>query len=123
MPSIGAVIRITLAPDKKKSAPITPVRERKHPQFVFVHIGDEAKRESMKMADTLRRAKVPMTQAIGIESLTEQMRFAEEQNPRYLLIMGRKEALERSVILRERATHSERFIRLDSLIDELKAVA
>ncbi len=123
-PSIGAVIRITLekVAGNKKSPPIIAVRERKNPQFVFVHIGDEAKRESMKMADILRRARIPLTQAIGIESLTEQMRFAEEQNPRYLLIMGRKEALERSVILRERATHSETFIPLDLLVDTLRAV-
>lgn len=123
-PSIGAVIRITATPDtKKKALAITAIRERKHPHFVFVHIGDEAKRESMKVADMLRKARIPLTQAIGIESLTEQMRFAEEHNPRYLLIMGRKEALERSVILRERATHTEHAIPLDALVEELKAVA
>ncbi len=121
--STGAMIKITLEPTKKKNPPITPVRERKHPQFVFVHIGDEAKRESMKLADTLRHAKLPLTQAIGIESLSEQMRFAEEQNPEYLLIMGRKEALERSVILRQRANHTETYIPLDSLVERLKAVA
>jgi histidyl-tRNA synthetase len=119
-PSVGAVIRIAL--DKASEAP-APIRERKHPLFVFVHIGDEAKRESIKLTDVLRRARVPLAQAIGIESLTEQMRFADEQNPRFLLIMGRKEALERSVILRERATHTETMIPLDALVDQLKAVA
>jgi hypothetical protein len=37
--------------------------------------------------------------------------------------MGRKEALEGSVILRERATHTETFIPIASLIDRLKVVA
>lgn len=122
-PSAGAMIRITLEPAKKKEPAIAPIKESKRPQFVFVHIGDEAKRESMKLADTLRRARLPLTQAIGIESLSEQMRFAEEHNPRYLIIMGRKEALERSVILRERASHTETYVPLDSLVDALKAVA
>ncbi len=117
--SIGAVVRITL-PDRSE---IAPLKERSNPRFVFVHIGDEAKRESMKMADTLRHARIPLTQAIGIASLTEQMRFADTINAPYLLIMGRKEALERSVILRERATHAETFIPLDSLVDRLRAVA
>ena len=76
----------------------------------------------MKIADDLRRARIPLTQAIGIASLTEQMRFVETMNPPYVLIMGRKEALERSVILRERATHTETFIPLDQLIDMLKLV-
>lgn len=117
--SIGAVVRITL---DDRSA-VTPVKERGNPRFVFVHIGDEAKRESMKMADTLRHARISLTQAIGIESLTEQMRFVDGLNPPYLLIMGRKEALERTVILRERSSHTETFIPLDSLVERLRAVA
>lgn len=117
--SIGAVVRITL----DDRAEITAPKERANPRFVFVHIGDEAKRESMKMADTLRHARIPLTQSIGIESLTEQMRLAEITNAPYLLIMGRKEALERSVILRERSTHTETFIPLDSLVERLRLVA
>lgn len=117
--SVGAVIRINTA----SREPIVAVKERAAPRFVFVHIGDEAKRESMKMADDLRRARIPMTQAMGIASLSEQMRLAETHNPQYLLIMGRKEALERNVILRERSTHTETFIPLEFLIDRLKAVA
>lgn len=120
VPSVGAVVRITL-PARVE----IPAMKERSPQarFVFVHIGDEAKRESMKVTDDLRRARIPMTQGLGLRSLTEQMRFVDEINPPYLLIMGRKEALERTVILRERANHTETFIPLDSLIDQLKAVA
>ncbi len=117
--SVGAIVRINTA----NRETIAPVKERGAPRFVFVHIGDEAKRESMKMADELRRARIPMTQAMGVASLSEQMRLAETHNPQYLLIMGRKEALERNVILRERSTHTETFIPLSSLIDRLKSVA
>ncbi|MDB4992109.1 MAG: Histidine--tRNA ligase [Parcubacteria group bacterium] len=119
MPGVGAVIRITT--DVRDTLPA--LKPASSPRFVFVHIGDEAKRESMKMADTLRKARIPLTQSIGIESLTEQMRQAEITNPPYLLIMGRKEALERSVILRHRASYTETFIPLDSLVDHLKGVA
>jgi histidyl-tRNA synthetase len=119
LPSIGAIIKIQV--DDRMEMP--PVKQRSNARFVFVHIGDEAKRESMKMTDLLRKARIPLTQAIGIESLTEQMRFAESLNPPYLLIMGRKEALERSVILRERSTYTETSIPLDSLIDRLRLVA
>ncbi|MEK7079858.1 MAG: His/Gly/Thr/Pro-type tRNA ligase C-terminal domain-containing protein, partial [Patescibacteria group bacterium] len=118
VPSVGAVVRINV----ESRDTIAAVKQKGAPRFVFVHIGDEAKRESMKIADDLRRARIPLTQAIGIASLTEQMRFVETMNPPYVLIMGRKEALERSVILRERATHTETFIPLDQLIDMLKQV-
>lgn len=119
--SAGAMVRINL--EKAGASAVPPHKTRKNPLFVFVHIGDEAKRESMKLADVLRRARLPLTQAIGIESLTEQMRFAEEQNPRFLIIMGRKEALERSVILRERANHTETIVPLLALVETLKSVS
>jgi histidyl-tRNA synthetase len=119
VPGVGAVIRI--ATDTRDTVP--PMKVAGSPRFVFVHIGDEAKRESMKMADHLRKARIPLTQSIGIESLTEQMRYAETVNPPYLLIMGRKEALERSVILRHRASYTETFVPLDSLVDHLKTVS
>jgi histidyl-tRNA synthetase len=119
VPSIGAVIRITA--DSRETIPAT--KERSTPRFVFVHIGDEAKRVSMMMVDDLRRARIPLAQSIGVQSLTEQMRLVDTINPQYVLIMGRKEALERNVILRERANHTETYIPLDSLIERLKIVA
>lgn len=119
LPSIGAVIRVNI--ETRMDMP--PMKNPATTRFVFVHIGDEAKRESMKMTDILRKARIPMAQAIGVQSLTEQMRFAETVNAPYLIIMGRKEALERSVILRERATHTETFVHLDHLVDLLRQVA
>lgn len=119
IPGVGAVIRINT--DVRDTIPA--LKAPGAPRFVFVHIGDEAKRESMKIADTLRKARIPLTQSIGIESLTEQMRQAETINPPYLLIMGRKEALERSVILRHRASYTETFVPLDSLVEHLKTVS
>ena len=118
VPSIVAHMRISLP----AQAPVSPIKSPSRHRFVFVHIGDEAKRESIKLTDTLRRARIPLTQAIGIESLTEQIHFAETVNPKYLIVMGRKEALDRSVILRERATHTETFLPIDRLVEELKKI-
>ena len=75
------------------------------------------------MADTFRHARIPMTQAIGIESLTEQMRFAETINAPYLIIMGRKEALEGSALLRNRTTFEETTLPLLGISERLRALA
>ncbi len=72
-PGVGAVIRINT--DARETIPA--VKTSTSPRFVFVHIGDEAKRESMKMADNLRRARIPLSQSIGIESLTELQRIKQ----------------------------------------------
>jgi histidyl-tRNA synthetase len=92
-------------------------------QFAFVHIGDEAKRLSLRLAEEFRKARLPLTQDIGVESLTEQMHLAERRKAPYLLIMGRKEALEGSAILRNRATQEETVLPLSGLAEHLKAFA
>jgi histidyl-tRNA synthetase len=113
----GAVLQVASEGPVVKQA--SPARMR----FSFVHIGDEAKRISIHLADDFRKARVPLVQHIGVESLTEQLSLAERQNSPYLLIMGRKEALEHSAILRNRATQEEVVLSLDGIIDRLKSFA
>ncbi|MDO8408145.1 MAG: His/Gly/Thr/Pro-type tRNA ligase C-terminal domain-containing protein [bacterium] len=92
-------------------------------RFVFVHIGEEAKRLSLRLAEEFKHAHLPLTQDIGIESLTEQMRLAERRDPPYLLIMGRKEALEGTVLLRDRRTQEELVLPVLGLTERLKSIA
>lgn len=117
IPAMGAVLRLSTE-GKTITKPSVP-----RTRFAFVHIGDEAKRLSIRLAEDFRKARVPLTQDIGVESLAEQMHLAETRNPPYLLIMGRKEALESSAILRNRQTQEEFVLPLDGLAERLKAVA
>ncbi|MDO8593328.1 MAG: His/Gly/Thr/Pro-type tRNA ligase C-terminal domain-containing protein [bacterium] len=113
----GAVLQI--ASDGNVVKKNKPARLR----FSFVHIGDEAKRLSIRLAEDFRKAKVSLAQDIGVESLTEQIHLAEKRNSPYLLIMGRKEALEGSAILRNRATQEETILPLLGLAERLKSFA
>lgn len=108
VPSSGSVV-------KKLSSPRL--------RFSFVHIGDEAKRLSIRLADDFRKARVALAQDIGVESLTEQLHLAERRGSPYLLIMGRKEALEGNAILRNRATQEEFTLPLVGIVDRLKSIA
>ncbi len=92
------------------------------PRFSFVHIGDDAKRLSIELAESFRKARVSLTQDIGVESLTEQLSLAERRGSPYVLIMGRKEALERSAILRNIKTQQETVLPLAGIVDRLRAV-
>ncbi|MBI4065831.1 hypothetical protein HY412_01390 [Candidatus Kaiserbacteria bacterium] len=111
----GAVFQI--ASEGAVVAKAKPARLR----FSFVHIGDEAKRLSIRLAEDFRKARVSLAQDIGVESLTEQIHLAEKRNSPYLLIMGRKEALEGSAILRNRATQEETILPLLGLAERLKS--
>jgi histidyl-tRNA synthetase len=113
----GAVLQLASSGAVPKKTKASRLR------FSFVHIGDEAKRLAIKLAEDFRRAHVSLSQHLGVESLTEQLHLAERQGSPYLLIMGRKEALESSAILRNRQTQKETVLPLAGLIDCLKTIA
>jgi len=116
-PAVGAVLQIASEGGTIKKPSIPRLR------FSFIHIGDEAKRISIRLAEEFKHAHVPLIQHIGLESLTEQMLIAEKSESPYLLIMGRREALENSAILRNRQTQQETILPLAGLAERLKAFA
>ena len=116
-PATGAVLNVTSEGMVAKKAKSPRLR------FSFVHIGDEAKRLSIRLAEDFRKARISLAQNIGIESLAEQINLAERRDSPYLLIMGRKEALAGSAILRNRKTQEETILPLDGIIERLKAFA
>jgi histidyl-tRNA synthetase len=115
--AVGAVFQIASEGMVKVSS--KPARLR----FSFVHIGDEAKRVSIQLAEEFRHARVSLAQDIGVESLTEQLNLADRRGSPYLLIMGRKEALEGSAILRNRKTQEQTILPLKGLAERLKSFA
>jgi histidyl-tRNA synthetase len=117
MSAIGAVLQIG------SEGPVVLKTKNSRLRYSFVHIGDEAKRLSIRLAEDFRKARVSLAQDIGVESLTEQLHLAEKRNSPYLLIMGRKEALEGSAILRNRQTQEETVLPLAGLAERLKAFA
>lgn len=114
--AFGGILQITSDGTTVNPAPASRLR------FSFVHIGNEAKHLAIKLAEELRKARIPLVQHIGIESLTEQMRLAEHVKSPYMLIMGRKEALEGTTILRDRATQTDTLIPLTGIVDSLRAI-
>ena len=117
LPATGGILELTTEGGMVTPPPSPRLR------FSFVHIGDEAKRLSIRLAEDFRHAHVPLAQDIGLESLTEQLHVAERRSTNYLLVMGRKEALESSVIVRNRMTQDESVLPIAGIVDRLKTFA
>ncbi len=115
LPSVAMIMRMYVKP-----VLVPAKRKRKPPIFVFIHIGIEAKRISIILAQEFKKAHLPLLQMIGVESLTEQIRIAETLHPQYLLIMGRKEAIEKTVILRQCSSYTETILPLESILKTMK---
>lgn len=65
-----------------------------------VHVGEAAKLKSFSLLDALWRADIAVRQALVAESLREQMDEAKRTGAKYIAIVGQREAIDGTVIVR-----------------------
>lgn len=82
------------------AASLAEVRKRPAPKVYFIQLGLRAKMQGLSVVDTLRRAGVPMRQSFDARSLAPQIAAAKAAGVSHLIIMGAREALDRTVIIR-----------------------
>lgn len=90
------------------------------PKFFFIQLGFSAKLQSLKIMEILRQANIPVEQSLSKDKLSLQLATAEKMNIPYIIMLGQKEAIEHSVVVRELKTMSQETIPLDNLVSYLK---
>ncbi|OHB20127.1 MAG: hypothetical protein A2854_04920 [Parcubacteria group bacterium RIFCSPHIGHO2_01_FULL_56_18] len=116
-PSTAAVATITCEVRGKSAIP--PIRKI-IPALYFAHLGAEARRRALPILETLRREGIAVEQSLMYERLQEQMERAKGMKVSHLLIMGHKEAMEGTVLVREVATNSQEAISIPDLPSYLR---
>lgn len=113
----GAVISISL---KKPLQTKAGSKAFSKARFYFIQLGFEAKLKSLEIIDMLREAKIPVCQSLSKDKLGAQLTSAEAQNFPYLLIVGQKEALDKTVLVRYKETRSQEAVPVSKLVEYLK---
>lgn len=90
------------------------------PKIYFIQLGFDAKLKSLKIIEILRKEKIPMYQAISRDRLISQLGMAESMKIPYTIIMGQKEALENTVIVRDMRNCSQDTVKIEDLPKYLK---
>jgi histidyl-tRNA synthetase len=90
------------------------------PSIYYAHLGPEARRKSLSVLETLRRAEIPVYQSLLFDRIGQQMDRARQLAVPYILIMGYKEAMEDTVLVREIATNSQDSVPVDELPNYLR---
>ena len=115
LPIVSAVIEHVPA-----GSVATLKRTPAQPRFFFAQLGPVAKMKSFTVLERLRDAGVPVKQQIALESIGSQLKHAEEYAVPYTVIMGHKEALENTVIVRDMHSRSQVVVPLQKLGTYLK---
>ncbi|MDZ7726017.1 MAG: His/Gly/Thr/Pro-type tRNA ligase C-terminal domain-containing protein [Candidatus Campbellbacteria bacterium] len=100
---------------------IKEVKEKKSKPWVYlIQLGEEARLHSFELLEKLREAKIPTKVSFGKEKMSEQMDQAERLKISITLIMGQKESLEHSVIVRNMKTHSQEIVDINDAPKTIK---
>lgn len=89
-------------------------------RFYFIQLGFDAKLKSLEIIDILREAKISVSQSLSKDKLSAQLSSAEAQNFPYLLIVGQKEAMDKTVLVRYKETRSQAAVPITNLVEYLR---
>lgn len=90
------------------------------PKVFLAQLGDLAKKKSLVLVETLRKANILMAESLGRDSIKSQLKIADRVGAEYALILGQKEALDGAVILREMSSGNQETVPLDKLVETLR---
>lgn len=117
VPAAGAIVILN---NKKTPARMPPPRRVAVPSVFMVQLGFGPKIKSLMLLDLLKIADISVHQALVSDSLGEQLRQAESYNVPFSLILGQKEFVENTIIVRDMRSRSQQNIPFDTLIPHLK---
>ena len=89
-------------------------------KFYFIQFGFEAKLKSLEIIDMLREAKISVSQSLSKDKLSAQLSSAEAQDFPYLLIVGQKEAMDNTVLVRYKDTRAQAAVPVKNLVEYIK---
>ena len=90
------------------------------PKVFLAQLGDLAKRKSFKMLEMLRAAGIEVRESLGRDALKSQLTVAAHIEAEIALILGQKEALDQTVIVREVVSGIQETISQDKLVEFLR---
>ncbi len=91
------------------------LKKVKKPFASFVQLGFESKLLSLSVVESLRKVKIPLCLSLAKDKLGAQVSVLEKNHIPYSIIMGKKEAIEKSVMVRNQNTHAQDTILLEDL--------
>ncbi|MFT5280930.1 MAG: histidyl-tRNA synthetase [Flavobacteriaceae bacterium] len=119
IPGVGVGIGVDRVVHAACCSDIKP-RIFKKPKAYFIQIGVDAKLRSLGVIEILREAKISIQHSLAKDKLSVQLAIAEKLEIPYTLIFGQKEAIDKTIIVRNMQTRSQKTVDLSKLKDYMK---
>ena len=116
MGAAGGVERI-IALMKEKGF---PGAQMSIPKVFLAQLGDLPKKKSLKLLEELRKAKISIAESLGRDSLRTQLARADKLEVEYTLILGQREMLDETIVIRKMDTGEQAIVKMDKVVEELR---
>ena len=95
--------------------------ESKNQTKIFLaQLGDFAKRKSLVLFEEFRQNGIKAGTSLGRDSIKAQLRIAHRLDVKFTLIIGHKEAIDKTVILREMESGIQEVVPMEGIIEAVK---
>lgn len=90
------------------------------PQVFFAQLGDDAKKKALSLREDLHAAGIKTAEHFGQDSLKAQLEQATKLKVKYTCILGQKEIMDGTILIRDMDGGIQEEVALDKLVTELK---
>ncbi|MFA6522445.1 MAG: histidine--tRNA ligase [Patescibacteria group bacterium] len=114
--AMGAAVGIerVIAAMKEANAPVPHNRKV---EVFFCQLGEAARRKGMLIFERFRQGGVPVAEAFGKGSLKAQLDLANKHNAKIALILGQKEVLDGTIIIRDMESGAQEIVDSDRVVE------
>lgn len=112
------VAGITIGTETKGALKQPSHSRKKQPPIYFAHISDAARKVAIAALHQLREMHIPVAHAFTRETLSDQMKHIGHSE--YIVIIGHKEAIDKTAIVRNIKTRAQREVPMKELGSYLK---
>jgi len=119
IPAVGGGIgvdRVVMVMQEKKIAP----KPKRTPKVFLIQLSQSAKQKSMNTIEMFRTANIYIAQSISKDNLNSQLSLASKMKVPYVLILGQKEVLENSIMVRDMDTGAQESVPMEKVVEIIK---
>lgn len=117
------IVSVNIRFKKPAVSPKLFFRVKPRPKFYFIQFGTIAKLKSLSVIELLRQARIPVHHSLTRDKFVGQLTSAESLRTPFIIIMGQKEALEDTVVVRHMLTRSQDIVPVPNLANYLSKLS
>ena len=89
-------------------------------QVFLIQLGDLARKKSLKLFNTLMDSRISVAESLGRGSIKSQLKMANKFSVKLSLIIGQKEALDETIIIRDMDSGTQEIVAMEKVVKEVK---